>query len=93
MLADDAISEIPIFDGFPMVLDPSLIPVPVDSSAFKVDTIAVAQSDTVPSETITATQKIVIMNREIPLSVLIGALIFTVLIVLGCVYWQKKNKI
>ena len=40
-----------------------------------------------------ATPKVVIMNREIPLSVLIGALIFTVLIVLGCVYWQKKNKI
>jgi len=93
MLADDAISEIPIFDGFPMVLDPSLIPVPVDSSAFKVDTIAVAQSDTVPSDAITATPKIVIMNREIPLSVLIGALIFTVLIILGCVYWQKKHKI
>lgn len=92
MLADDAISEMPIFDGFPMMLDPSLIPVPVDSSAFKVDTVAVA-IDTVPSKVITATPKVVIMNREIPLSVLIGALIFTVLIVLGCVYWQKKNKI
>ena len=93
MLADDAISEMPIFDGFPMMLDPSLIPVPVDSSAFKVDTVAVALLDTVPSKVITATPKVVIMNREIPLSVLIGALIFTVLIVLGCVYWQKKNKI
>jgi hypothetical protein len=49
--------------------------------------------DTVPSKVITATPKVVIMNREIPLSVLIGALIFTVLIVLGCVCWQKKNKI
>ena len=76
-----------------MMLDPSLIPVPVDSSAFKVDTVAVALLDTVPSKVITATPKVVIMNREIPLSVLIGALIFTVLIVLGCVYWQKKNKI
>ncbi len=93
MLADDAISEMPIFDGFPMMLDPSLIPVPVESSASKIDTVAVVQSDTVPSKAITATSKIVIMNKEIPLSVLLGALIFTVLIVLGCVYWQKKNKI
>lgn len=93
MLADDAISEMPIFDDFTTMLDSSFVLVPVDSSAFKVDTVAVALLDTVPSKVITATPKVVIMNREIPLSVLIGALIFTVLIVLGCVYWQKKNKI
>lgn len=93
MLADDAISEMPIFDDFTTMLDSSFVLVCYESSASKVDTIAVAQSDTVPSTVISATPKVVILNREIPLSVLIGALIFTVLIVLGCVYWQKKNKI
>lgn len=49
------------------------------------DSISSVQNDTMP--------KVVIMNREIPLSALIGGLIFTVLVILGCVYWQKKHKI
>lgn len=92
ILKNDYYSEIPIFQK---IFDMSKCTTD-NSSVEKKDTVSVVEPmtmDTVPSTVISATPKVVILNREIPLSVLIGALIFTVLIILGCVYWQKKHKI
>lgn len=89
---NDYYSEIPIFQK---IFDMSKCTTD-NSSVEKKDTVSVVEPmtmDTVPSTVISATPKVVILNREIPLSVLIGALIFTVFIILGCVYWQKKHKI
>lgn len=92
ILKNDYYSEIPIFQK---IFDMTKFTTD-NSSVEKKDTVSVVEPmtmDTVPSTVISATPKVVILNREIPLSVLIGALIFTVLIILGCVYWQKKHKI
>lgn len=91
MLADDAISDMTIFDDFVTMLDPSLMPVQTESTKSQADSVEVAQADTIPSEVITATPKIVIMNQEIPLYVLLGAVAFVLLIIGGCAYYQKRN--
>lgn len=98
MLRQDKESKFPIFQNIIELMNRSknsfYIGTLMSYSYFSEEIDEDGISDTVSVlEQEEATPKVVILNREIPLSVLIGALIFTVLIILGCVYWQKKHKI